>query len=85
VCCGAVCCSVLQRVAVCCSVLQCVADPLEKCPAMCCRSSGKKKNCQFMGVGTVKIMVFMNLMLQCVAVSLQRVAVCCSVLQCAAV
>jgi len=89
--CGAVCCSVLQRVAVwcsalqrvaaCCSVLQCVAVccSVLQCVAVCCGVLRCFKMCAQTGL------LSWHLWGRVCCSVLQCVAVCCSVLQCVAV
>jgi len=97
--CVAVCCSVLQCVAVCCSVLQCVAVCLQwvavccsvlavRCSALQCVAVHCGVSASFIGAlsllrGAVRYSVLQYNSVCCCCSLLQRVAVCCSVLQCA--
>jgi len=79
--CVAVCCSVLHNIAVCCSVLQCVAV-CDKRQNSSYPSHADKHALSHVVYGSEVLLVF-NVE-SCSSSVLQRVAVCCSVLQCVA-
>ena len=87
--CVAVCCSVLQCVAVCCSVLQCVAVEDVVCDTVC-DAMIFGVCCSVLHLGPVPeehpcATTDDARTTRHISLSLQRVAVCCNVLQCVAV